>query len=71
MDRLKMSLMVHAVHSVLQFKAFGMINLHYEIRIRQKIYIGNALAWVQRVHEPADLWDIAYCTRYYYVHPLF
>ena len=38
MDRLKMSFMVHAVHSVLQFKAFGMINLHYEIRICQKIY---------------------------------
>ena len=24
---------------------------------------GNALARVQRVHEPADLWDITLCTR--------
>ena len=24
---------------------------------------GNALAQVQRVHEPADLWDIPFCTR--------
>ena len=23
----------------------------------------NALEWVQRVHEPADLWDITFCTR--------
>ena len=23
---------------------------------------GNALAWVQRVHEPADLWEIIFCT---------
>ena len=23
---------------------------------------GNALARVQRVHEPADLWDITFCT---------
>ena len=34
---------------------------------------GNAL---ERVHEPADLWDITFCTRwfwdfYYYVHPLY
>jgi len=36
---------------------------------------GNALAQVQRVHKPADLWGITFCTRwfwgfYYYVHPL-
>ena len=24
---------------------------------------GNALALVHRVHEPADLWDITFCTR--------
>ena len=24
---------------------------------------GNALAWVQRVHEPVDLWVITFCTR--------
>jgi hypothetical protein len=24
---------------------------------------GNALARVQRVHAPADLWDITFCTR--------
>ena len=23
---------------------------------------GNALAWVQWVHEPVDLWDITFCT---------
>jgi hypothetical protein len=26
-------------------------------------YAGNALARVQRVHEPADLWDITICTQ--------
>ena len=35
----------------------------------------NALERVQRVHEPSDLWDITFCTRwfwgfYYYVHLL-
>ena len=24
--------------------------------------LGNALAWVQRVHKTADLWDITFCT---------
>ena len=28
-----------------------------------KVCTGNALAWVQRVHKPADLWDITFCTR--------
>ena len=29
-----------------------------------KMYVsGNALAQVQRVHKPADLWDITFCTR--------
>jgi hypothetical protein len=27
------------------------------------VLAGNALARVQRVHEPADLWDITFCTR--------
>ena len=27
---------------------------------------GNALARVQRVHEPADLWDITFCTRWFW-----
>ena len=27
------------------------------------IFSGNALERVQRVHEPADLWDITFCTR--------
>ena len=27
------------------------------------LYPGNALAWVQRVHKPADLLDITFCTR--------
>ena len=36
---------------------------------------GNALVRVQRVHKPADHWDITFCTRWswsllYYVHPL-
>ena len=26
-------------------------------------YPGNALVRVQRVHKPADLWDITFCTR--------
>ena len=40
------------------------------------IIAGNALARVQRVHKPADLWNITFCTRWfwgyqYYMHPLF
>ena len=27
------------------------------------VVAGNALARVQRVHKPADLWDITFCTR--------
>ena len=27
---------------------------------------GNALARVQRVHKPADLWDIGFCTRWFW-----
>ena len=27
---------------------------------------GNALARVQRVHEPTDLWDITFCTRWFW-----
>ena len=27
---------------------------------------GNALARVQRVHAPADLWDITFCTRWFW-----
>ena len=27
------------------------------------LHAGNALARVQRVHKPADLWDITFCTR--------
>ena len=27
---------------------------------------GNALVRVQRVHEPADLWDITFCTRWFW-----
>ena len=27
---------------------------------------GNALAWVQRVHEPVDLWDITFCSRIFW-----
>ena len=30
---------------------------------RDDLQAGNALARVQRVHEPADLWDITFCTR--------
>ncbi len=30
-------------------------------------YAGNALARVQWVHEPADLWEIIFCTRFYLV----
>ena len=28
---------------------------------------GNALARVQRVHKPADLWDTTFCTRWFWV----
>ena len=30
------------------------------------IHPGNALARVQRVHEPVDLWDITFCTRIFW-----
>ena len=29
----------------------------------QNLQTGNALERVQRVHKPADLWDITFCTR--------
>ena len=29
----------------------------------ERLEAGNALVRVQRVHEAADLWDIAFCTR--------
>ena len=32
---------------------------------------GNALAQVQRVHEPVDLWDITFCTRRFWGPELF
>ena len=43
--------------------------------LRTSWVTGNALALVKRVHEPAYLWDITFCTRWfwgfwYYVHPL-
>ena len=31
-----------------------------------KLRAGNALERVQRVHEPADLWDITFCTRWFW-----
>lgn len=30
---------------------------------RDKHNPGNVLVWVQRVQEPAGLWDISFCTR--------
>ena len=38
------------------FLKFSCVNSNFEIG-------GNVLARVQRVHEPTDLWDIAFCTR--------
>ena len=32
---------------------------------RPQVMSGNALAQVQRVHKPADLWDITFCTRWF------
>ena len=34
-----------------------------EKNVSKILYTGNALARVQRVHAPADLWDITFCTR--------
>ena len=40
---------------VLTIYDMGYVHIYY--------LTGNALAQVQRVHEPADLWDITFCTR--------
>ena len=45
---LENSQMVSIVHTVLQKSNLG---------------TGNALERVHRVHKPADLWDITFCTR--------
>ena len=39
--------------------------LHFSMDMRY--YTGNALAWVQRVHEPADVWNIIFCTRRFWL----
>ena len=41
------------------FDDFGPLTLYTYI-------LGNALAEVQRVHKPADLWDITFCTRWFW-----
>ena len=54
---------------------FALTNPQYEDRLlielqvqymksqAQNMGTGNAVERVQRVHEPADLWDITFCTR--------
>ena len=37
-------------------------NLNQKIFRFHCVRPGNALEWVQRVHKPADLWDITFCT---------
>ena len=49
-------------------KKIYQIQSNLEIRnflVTLKLFLntGNALAWVQRVHKPADLWDITFYTR--------
>ena len=67
-DKISKSFAVQAAISLLEVQVLYVV---------QKFgYTGNALARVQRVHKPADLWDITFCTRwfwgfYYYAHPLF
>ena len=43
-----------------------LIEVQDRIEVKDGIVLhvsGNALAWVQRVHKPADLWGITFCTR--------
>ena len=40
----------------------GQISSHV-FMIPESTKLGNALAWVQRVHKSKDLWDITFCTR--------
>ena len=54
------SLVFHSVDKVTSF----MVHVMPGKIISSLIFIaGNALAWVQRVHEPAVLWDITVCIR--------
>jgi hypothetical protein len=46
---------------ILLIKVVELYKLGFLMKIADKT--GNALARVQRVHEPADLWDITFCTR--------
>ena len=41
------------------------ILFHYACTFSPNNLTGNALARVQRVHKPADLWDITFCTRWF------
>ena len=36
------------------------------IVLEQVFITGNALARVQRVHKPTNLWDITFCTRWFW-----
>ena len=38
----------------------------FKLSIEISMTSGNALERVQRVHEPADLWDITFCTRWFW-----
>ena len=48
-------------HAKLAFP--GLIKIDSVQVLKFRLGAGNALEWVQRVHEPADLWDITFCTR--------
>jgi hypothetical protein len=53
--------------SLLEAFILASTNPQYDKRLFNNLPIqymtGNALEWVQRVHEPADVWDITFCTR--------
>ena len=40
--------------------------LQCSVSYKSGLLTGNALARVQRVHKPADLWDITFCTRWFW-----
>ena len=60
MENAKTTFVIRAVHrgAFCQFPFQWIYYCH-----SSKSAAGNALAWVQPVHEPADLWDITLCTR--------
>ena len=56
--------MIKSQHVALTHNICSLIFIHEKMVTKDRNpYSGNALVRVQRVHKPADLWDITFCTR--------